>query len=67
MQEAGKQAEFEELLEEVESAGVEGGALDAVCDRLQAVVASVAPPQDLLRQACTDPPSSPPSAPGPIV
>lgn len=51
-QAAGKGAEFETLLGEVEEARLEEGALEAACKQLQALVAAAAPPASIMEQAC---------------
>ncbi len=50
--EAGKSAEFEGLLKEVETAKLDGGALDAVCSKLQALVEGLELPAAVLKEAC---------------
>ena len=52
VQEAGKGAEYEALLGEVEGARLEGGALEAACTQLQALVAAAMPPASIMKQAC---------------
>lgn len=51
-QEAGKGAEFEQLLKEVETSKLERGALDAVCAKLQELVEGLDLPAVILEQAC---------------
>ena len=50
-QEAGKTKEFEGLLGEIETAETKGGALDAACEQLQQLVASVSPSETALKEA----------------
>ena len=54
-QEAGKGKEYKALLEEIESAKLEGGALDAACAKLQALVHACKPPASVLKEACESP------------
>ena len=51
-QEAGKGAEFEQLLKEVETSKLDRGALDAVCAKLQELVEGLELPGVILKQAC---------------
>lgn len=51
-QEAGKAKEYEALLGEIESAKLEGGALDAACAQLQALVHACKPAASVLQEAC---------------
>ncbi|KAK9806719.1 hypothetical protein WJX72_000486 [[Myrmecia] bisecta] len=54
IREAGKEAEFRKLVGQVEGAPAEGGALDEACNTLQALVAGVAPPKAVLKQAAAE-------------
>ena len=51
LQEAGKTKEFEGLLGKIEMAETKGGALDAACEKLQQLVASVSPSTTALKEA----------------
>ena len=51
-QAAGKEQEFQGLLSEIESAKLEGGALDTACTALQELVAGVSLKGKVLEQAC---------------
>lgn len=50
VQEAGKGKEYQALLEEIEGAGLEGGALDQACNELQALVSALKPPKQLCKE-----------------
>ncbi|CAL8462111.1 g1642 [Coccomyxa elongata] len=52
VKESGKAAEFEELLGEIESAKLEGGALDAACSKLHKLVEGLRLPASILKEAC---------------
>lgn len=52
VQAAGKEEGFQELLAEIESAKLEGGALDSACAALQELVSSVMLKDKILEQAC---------------
>ena len=52
MQAAGREEDFQKLLAEIESAKLEGGALDSACAALQELVSSVMLKDKILEQAC---------------
>lgn len=51
-QAAGKEEDFQKLLAEIESAKLEGGALDSACSALQELVSSIMLKDKILEQAC---------------
>ncbi len=51
-QSAGKEEDFQRLLAGLESAQLEGGALDSTCAALQELVSSVMLKDKILEQAC---------------
>ena len=51
-QAAGKEEDFQQLLAEIESAKLEGGALDSACSALQELVGRIMLKDKILEQAC---------------
>jgi phosphoglucan,water dikinase len=51
LQESGKSKEYQALLQQAETAPVEGGQLDGVCEQLQALVGGLKPANAILKEA----------------
>ena len=53
LQESGKSKDYQALLQQAETASVEGGQLDVVCEQLQALVRELRPASSTLKEAGT--------------